>query len=84
MNTNITTNMNSNINTKIVLKQTVLKKLLVNNLIAQISADTGILYNTLKRQISVNHEYLTLYAVLLSISKHLDIPINELVEKSSL
>ncbi|MBE7690701.1 hypothetical protein [Tenacibaculum piscium] len=76
--------MNSNINTNKALKQAVLRKLSDSSILVKISADTGVNYNTLKRQISVNHEYLTLYKVLLSISEHLDIPINELVEKSSL
>ncbi|MCG8208186.1 hypothetical protein G1K53_11780 [Tenacibaculum finnmarkense] len=76
--------MNSNINTNKALKQAVLGKLSNSSILVKISADTGVNYNTLKRQVSVNHEYLTLYKVLLSISNHLDIPINELVEKSSL
>ncbi|MBE7648299.1 hypothetical protein G1K75_09470 [Tenacibaculum finnmarkense] len=76
--------MNSNINTNKALKQAVLRKLSDSSILVKISADTGVNYNTLKRQISVNHEYLTLYKVLLSISNHLDIPVNELVEKSSL
>ncbi|WP_370409022.1 hypothetical protein [Tenacibaculum dicentrarchi] len=74
--------MNSNINTNKALKQAVLRKLSDSSILVKISADTGVNYNTLKRQISVNHEYLTLYKVLLSISNHLDIPVNELVEKS--
>ncbi|MBE7660710.1 hypothetical protein [Tenacibaculum finnmarkense] len=77
-------NINTNINTNKALKQAVLGKLSNSSILVKISADTGVNYNTLKRQVSVNHEYLTLYKVLLSISNHLDIPVNELVEKSSL
>ncbi|MCG8208242.1 hypothetical protein [Tenacibaculum finnmarkense] len=80
MNTNINTNMNSNIHTNFYLKQTVLNKLLENNLIAQISVDTGITYSTLQRQIKLNHKNLTLYDVLFSISRHLNIPINKLLK----
>lgn len=72
--------MNSNIHTNFYLKQTVLNKLLENNLIAQISVDTGITYSTLQRQIKLNHKNLTLYDVLFSISRHLNIPINKLLK----
>lgn len=60
----------TNISYKYVLKKDVLNKLKDSNLIANISVDTGIKFSTLKRQVSENHEYLTLYGVLHSISKH--------------
>ncbi|SOU87860.1 hypothetical protein [Tenacibaculum dicentrarchi] len=76
--------MKTNINTKFVLKQTVLNKLSDNVLVAKIVDATGLAFLTVQRQISSNHKNLTHYNVLFTISNHLDIPVNELVEKSSL
>ncbi len=76
--------MKTNINTNFVLKQTVLSKLSDSVLIAKIVDATGLTFLTVQRQISSNHKNLTHYNVLFTISEHLDIPINELLEKSSL
>ncbi len=73
--------MSSNIN-KYVLKQDVLNKIKDSTLLAKISADTGVNFNTLKRQVNTNHEYLTLYSVLVSISNHLGKPIDKLLKQS--
>ncbi|WP_233882037.1 hypothetical protein [Tenacibaculum piscium] len=76
--------MKTNINTNFVLKQTVLNKLSDPVLVAKIVDATGLGFPSILRQISSNHKNLTHYNVLFTISEHLDIPINELVEKSSL
>lgn len=75
--------MNSNIANKFVLKQDVLNKINNSIVLAKISADTGVNFNTLKRQVSKNHEYLTLYAVLYSISKHIGTPITKLMQSNN-
>ncbi|MDB0602603.1 hypothetical protein PL373_15990 [Tenacibaculum maritimum] len=76
--------MKTNINTNFVLKQTILDQISDTILIARISDATGLHFATLKRLVSLNHKNLTYYNVLITISELLNIPINELVEKSSL
>ena len=71
----------TNIKYKYVLKKEVINKLNSCNAIAKLSVDTGIKYSTVKRQIKENHEYLTLYAVLESISNYLGRPSSELLKK---
>ncbi len=70
---------NTNLQHKFVLKKQILQKLKDTTLLTFISVDTGIKFTTLKRQVKENHEYLTLYAVLYSISQRLNKPINSLI-----
>jgi len=73
----------TNIKHKYILKKEVLYKLNnSSNAIAIISVNTGIKYSTLKRQLKENHEYLTLFAVLESISELLNKPVTDLVTKA--
>lgn len=82
MNTDMSSNLSSNISNKFVLRKDVLNKLKDSNVLVQISADSGVNFNTLKRQVNENHEYLTLYKVLASISKNIGRPIDKLLKPS--
>lgn len=72
----------TNIGYKYLLRKEVLNKLKDSNTLVLISADTGIKFSTLKRQVNENHEYLTIYSVLVSISNRLGKPIDKLLKPS--
>lgn len=72
--------MSSNIH-KYILRQAVLNKINNSNSLLLISLESGVNFHTLKRQVSENHEYLTLLKVLKPISQLVNEPIEKLTKK---
>lgn len=71
----------TNNNNKYTLKKDVLTQINNSETIALISVSTGVKFSTLKRQITENHEYLTLYKVLVAISLHTGKSIDRLLKQ---